>query len=108
MAILKLYVYNRHNCHNRHLVTKKENLIMAMQRYKFIKNTIGNDQRHKARSICFNEPVVFGSSRMFFEVFSSAQRENTRNGSVLFSLKMDVKAFTRSRKNYRRSKFDMD
>ena len=64
MAILKLYVYNRH------LITKKENLIMAMQRYKFIKNTIGNDQRHKARSICFNEPVVFGRAgigKSFFE-----------------------------------------
>lgn len=70
MAILKLYVYNRHNCHNRHLITKKENLIMAMQRYKFIKNTIGNDQRHKARSICFDEPVVFGRAgigKSFFE-----------------------------------------
>lgn len=43
---------------------------MAMQRYKFIKNTIGNDQRHKARSICFSEPVVFsraGIGKSFFE-----------------------------------------
>lgn len=70
MAILKLYVYNRHNCHNRHLITKKENLIMAMQRYKFIKNTIGNDQRHKAFSTRFNGPIVFGragTGKSFFQ-----------------------------------------
>ena len=35
---------------------------MAMQRYKFVKNTIGNDQRHKAFSTCFKMPYVFGEA----------------------------------------------
>lgn len=64
MTILKLYVYNRH------LIAKKENLIMAMQRYKYIKNTIGNDQLHKARSTRFNGPIAFGGAgagKSFFE-----------------------------------------
>lgn len=43
---------------------------MAMQRYKFIKNTVGNDQRHKAFSTRFNGPIAFGrvgAGKSFFE-----------------------------------------
>lgn len=35
---------------------------MAMQRYKLIKNTIGNDQRHKAFSTRFNKLFAFGEA----------------------------------------------